>query len=898
MTLTVAVAVVLVSTVLFPAFLGTTWFYAGIGAAVTVVLFGALGRIRTLPVVVGLLISLIGLLLYLNLVFESSRSIIRIIPSAASMVGLWHLTHLGFTESAKYAAPAPVLSGLMLLSTASIGFTAVLTDLIAVRLRSAAMAGLPLLVLFTVPVAINGNRSAISIIVIFTLATCGYLALLNADGRERIRVWGRLISLWRTYEQEPKDAGTVPGVAKDRSPYQVLRGPDTRSLTAAGRRVAMASIVLALCVPLLIPGLHAARLASSDWVFGTPGGANTPGLYDPLTAAAQDLKQAKPTTVLTYTTTASAYLQKNYPQYLQQYVYTTLTDDQSWEQPFTTRLVTFPFDTQLPAQAPGVTNGAAPLVQTVISISKSADLPSGPINLLPAPFPPTRVYLSSGSWQYEKSSLMILTQHGSLNGLDYRVVSHDVDPLPQQLSKSPTPPAMAAYTQLPVSYRDSTQLRKLTLKLTNGSTTEYGKASAIANWLNHDGKFTYNTYAASIEDVSDLLNYLTKTKTGDCVQSAFAMTVLLRVLGIPARLAVGFTQGTTSSASPGPGATYVVKSDDAHAWPEVFFSGYGWMRFEPTPGGQGSASPPGYAEKLGGSLTTGATGGPTTAPLKLGGKPLRGGFPKPDPGVAGSGGTVAAKSSPGTPWLALALAVLAAVGLACLVVARLAPAGQRALAARPNPGPRQRVSAGAVLAVLAVAGVVALALYRVLSRTKGLNLGSGWETVGIAFGAACGAALLVPATWRFVDRRWRWMRAADNNADLAHAAWEELRADLADYGVGYLPSESPRALAGRITTGLALAEPAIDAVARIALAEERATYAARPSDAEGLRQDGSTVRRGIAEASGRTARWRARLFPASTMAAIADLAARVPEAWATRIRLRLFSRGRDASIDS
>ncbi|HEY1623515.1 MAG TPA: DUF3488 and transglutaminase-like domain-containing protein [Streptosporangiaceae bacterium] len=910
MTLTVAVAVVLASTVLFPAFLGTTWFYAGIGATLAVAGAGTLSRLRTLPVALCLLISLAGLLLYLNLIFEAKHSIIYIIPSSNSISRLWHLAGAGFKDSAKYAAPAPIVTSLMLLSTASIGFIAVLTDLIAVRLRSAAMAGLPLLVLFTVPVALNGNRSPLSIIVIFGLATCGYLALLSADGRERIRVWGRLISLWRTYDGDSKASRSKETVPEANSSgaltdYEVIRGPDTRSLAAAGRRVGLASIVLALCVPLLIPGLHAAKLASTDWVFGAPGtsASSGPGLYDPLQAAAQDLKQtSKPVTILTYTTNASTYLQVNYQQYLQQYVYTTLSDNQSWVQPFSTRITTVPFNTQLPGQAPGVTNAAAPQVQTVISISKNAGLPDSVANLLPVPYPPVRAYISAGSWQYEPSTLMLVTQKTTLNGLDYRVISRDVDPLQQQLAAAAAPPSMPADTQLPLSYRDSTALRKLALKITDGATNEYGKANAIATWLRQTGDFIYDTGAQPIENVNELLTYLTKTRTGDCVQSSFAMTVLLRMLGIPARLAVGYTQGVAAGRQV-PGATYVVKSDDAHAWPEVYFSGYGWMRFEPTPGGQGTANPPGYTNPPGGISTQPIPGGQSTT------APSQGGNSKPgvNPHVripTGNEGTgpvgpipTVTKRSASTPWLALVLAVLAAIGLAGSVIAAAVPARHRVLAARHNTAPRQRVSPTTALAVLAIAGVIALALYRVLSHTKGLDLGSGWATVGIAFGAACAVALAVPVASRFVVRRWRWMRASDDNADLAHAAWEELRADLADYGIGYLPSESPRALAGRVTTGLALAEPAVDAVARIALAEERATYAARPADGEGLRKDGSTARRGIAAAAGRKARWRARLFPASAMATIADMAAKIPDAWATRIRPRLFSRGRKTGLD-
>src|SRR6202034_4395699 len=141
--------------------------------------------------------GLAGLLLYLNVVFEASHSLLLFIPTHASLVRLWVLAGTGVADAHTRTHPAPDLPGLLLLSTAGVGITAVLTDLIAVRLRSAALAGLPLLVLFTVPVTLNAPHSQLVTGLVFCLGGAGYLAMLSADGRERIRVWGRLVSLWR-----------------------------------------------------------------------------------------------------------------------------------------------------------------------------------------------------------------------------------------------------------------------------------------------------------------------------------------------------------------------------------------------------------------------------------------------------------------------------------------------------------------------------------------------------------------------------------------------------------------------------------------------------------------------------------------------------------------------------
>src|SRR5215468_10614231 len=285
MTVTTAVACVLTSTVLLPLFTTTLWFVIGAGAVIAVAATGALTRLRMLPVSVCLAAGLAGLLLYLNLIFEVRHSLLLVIPTPSSLSRLWHLAGTGLHDANRYAPPAPDRPGLLLLAVGGIGITAVLTDLIAVRLRSAALAGLPLLVLFTVPVTMNAPHSQLTTVLVFCLSGAGYLAMLSADGRERIRVWGRLVSLWRSaprYGRAPGgsfDSTGSGGIGSGGRGLDVRRerraGPDTRALAAAGRRVGLASIVLALCAPLIVPGLHASKLFSFGPGIGGRGGSGS-----------------------------------------------------------------------------------------------------------------------------------------------------------------------------------------------------------------------------------------------------------------------------------------------------------------------------------------------------------------------------------------------------------------------------------------------------------------------------------------------------------------------------------------------------------------------------------------------------------------------------------------------
>src|SRR5439155_3028342 len=91
--------------------------------------------------------------------------------------------------------------------------------------------------------------------------------------------------------------------------------------------------------------------------------------------------------------------------------------------------------------------------------------------------------------------------------------------------------------------------------------------------------FSYDIRVPAGHDVNQILYFLTRSKRGYCEQFAGSMAVLLRSLGIPARVAVGFTPGTYDPRT----ETYQVTSQNAHAWVEVLFPRFGWLAFEPTP---------------------------------------------------------------------------------------------------------------------------------------------------------------------------------------------------------------------------------------------------------------------------------------------------------------------------
>jgi hypothetical protein len=124
-----------------------------------------------------------------------------------------------------------------------------------------------------------------------------------------------------------------------------------------------------------------------------------------------------------------------------------------------------------------------------------------------------------------------------------------------------------------------------------------------------------------------LLTFLRTDRKGYCQQFAWAFAILARLVGIPSRIVVGYTGGTEDARG-----SWQVTTADAHAWPELYFPGEGWLRFEPTPSGpagQGTAVPPPYASS-----------------------PVGGGAPAAKSGAtAGTGGSAGSAHAAGPPGL-------------------------------------------------------------------------------------------------------------------------------------------------------------------------------------------------------------------------------------------------------
>ncbi|EJQ52749.1 hypothetical protein IEQ_01792 [Bacillus cereus BAG6X1-2] len=144
---------------------------------------------------------------------------------------------------------------------------------------------------------------------------------------------------------------------------------------------------------------------------------------------------------------------------------------------------------------------------------------------------------------------------------------------------------MTKYTQLPESLPQ--RVRDLAVNLTNDKDNRYEKVLAIENYFT-DNSFVYETmnvlFPAKNQDYVD--QFLFDTKSGYCNNFSTSMIVLLRSAGIPARWVKGFTEGNLENtfANAEGENVYKIANNNAHSWVEVYFSGYGWVPFEPTKG--------------------------------------------------------------------------------------------------------------------------------------------------------------------------------------------------------------------------------------------------------------------------------------------------------------------------
>jgi protein-glutamine gamma-glutamyltransferase len=167
----------------------------------------------------------------------------------------------------------------------------------------------------------------------------------------------------------------------------------------------------------------------------------------------------------------------------------------------------------------------------------------------------------------------------------YRAVSDIAEPSPDELRQATTeiPSRMALqYLQLPALDQ---RVPRMAREITAAAFTGYDKALAIERYLQANYQYTLQLGRASEGD--PVADFLLERKAGHCEYFASSMALMLRILGIPARVVNGFRGGEFNSLTD----SYIVRARDAHSWVEAYFPPYGWIAFDPTPASAAGPSP-------------------------------------------------------------------------------------------------------------------------------------------------------------------------------------------------------------------------------------------------------------------------------------------------------------------
>ncbi|MER5308102.1 DUF3488 and transglutaminase-like domain-containing protein [Streptomyces sp. NPDC002773] len=532
---------------LLPLVKPATWIFTAAFVLALVSGAGTLARRAPLARPLTLLAQTAVALLALTVIFAREQAILWFLPGPQVWTHAADLFRAGAEDVGQYAIPAPDTDGIRLMLVGGVVTIGLLVDTLAVTFRKAAPAGLPLLALYSVAAGLSGGGAGW---LWFLLAASGYLLLLLAEGRDRLSQWGRVFG----GAQRSGRPGTTVG-----------SGGPAFAPARTGRRIGAVAMGVALVVPLALPGFTGGLFGGGvgEGTGGT-GKGGTISAVNPLVSLQDNLRQQEDREVLRYRTnardTSGLYLRL---------VALDQFDGTSWKSSVR------PIE-DVPEQLPWP-QGLAQDVKITEVTSNFVASDGYEQKWLPMPYPAGRVDIE-GRWRYEPAGRMLVgDDKQTTRGVRYQVSSLDVRPTPEQLAAAGPAPEklLAEYTKVPTSL--PADVKATALRVTRGAGNDYEQAVKLQDWFARDGGFRYDVEVESGTGVQAISRFL-KDKEGFCVHFSFSMAAMARSLGIPARVAVGFMPGTTQTDG-----SVSVGIRDAHAWPELYFEGAGWTRFEPTP---------------------------------------------------------------------------------------------------------------------------------------------------------------------------------------------------------------------------------------------------------------------------------------------------------------------------
>jgi transglutaminase-like putative cysteine protease len=520
------------------------------------------GQALSLVAMVAGFVVVAGILLFPD-------TLLLVVPTGQTLSEMLAAASNGLAAISEQAAPVTVTTEFVLLTCAGAWAVATAADGLAFRARQPLLALVPALGLFVFPAVIRPSSPAWYT----TWFLLGAAGMLLFEGRARLATWGRWVS----------SARSRPGAG-----WRLPLTPAAQT----GRWLALAAGLCALTLPWLLPG------------YGQPGSLDVKQHTGSDTGVAHN-----PFVSLRTRLTA----QENVPMFRAR-----TTQRERW------RLMVYDrFDGTkfAPSSDPranlvdfaGPAPGELDPDLRVTQVTQEVEIQELGSFWLPAATVPVRV--DAGRPVLANQSFASLTINQRLRrGFSYTVVSQ-------------VPQIEAADLAGPVDYQDYPELqpyietgsldaevreRARAVVDAKDADTPFEEALAIQDYLRSDEfRYSLNVPALSAGG-NQLRRFLTEVREGYCEQFAIAMAVMAREVGIPSRVAVGFTQGEIVDQTWTQVATH-----DAHAWPELWFPKAGWVPFEPTPRADGTVTLPIYTTPAG--RVPGGQDGVTTQPTTPGG---------------------------------------------------------------------------------------------------------------------------------------------------------------------------------------------------------------------------------------------------------------------------------------
>ncbi len=427
------------------------------------------------------------------------------------------------------AAPVEPTPGLLWLIVLLTALLALVVELLVNVLEQPAWAVAPLALAY----GIAGVTLVVDLSFVYVLpVVLGYLAvLLSATGL----------------------ADQLTGKASRVGAYLVSR---TQVAVAFGA----VAVALALIIAPLIP-----MGQKQPWNSDGPDGPIQ--LSDPTVRLEQDLRRPADSPVLTYRTS------NDQPVYMRTVALPELTTDGARLLPM--RLSRFGMA--------GAYSFAGERVEVDVAM---AGVPS---EYLPAPFAVESLD-AEGTWTFDPATMSVVASGPDrveqTVDLSYSVVSVVPSPAREDIEAADAGGGVDPVTGT-VPDGLSPGVAELTAEVVAGAETAGQKALAIQEFL-RSSAFAYSLDAPPSIATDAISSFLLEARAGYCVHFAAGMITMARIEGIPARMAVGFAPGERLEDG-----TFEVTSHDAHAWPELFLDGLGWVPFEPTPAFDG---PPEYTD--------------------------------------------------------------------------------------------------------------------------------------------------------------------------------------------------------------------------------------------------------------------------------------------------------------